>query len=658
MTVRALVVDNNPVLLRAISAILQQEGCVVQSASNGLEALEILKGFIPDIVFTDLIMPQVSGEQLCRIIRNTRELAGTYLVVVSAIVMEDLESIQAENFCDLLIAKGTLGEMRAGLRKALKGCRASSGEGGGDQPLATHIPDGARQSEVARELISERKHLKRVLDNLAEGIVEISPKGVITSLNGAALRILGKREEQLVGSLLKELNWGQHQVRIERWLANHLGKSQGDLLRIMETEPLILGDRVVTALLVPVKDERSPFGLCILRDISRQYFAEAHERQLNEAVRLISKMEAMSSMAGGIAHDFNNLLTVICGNLDMLCHMQGETLSANGGAVVEQARKAAYMAVDLTRTISSSSPFGIISRQQVVLNDLVDEAVKEFGRNHRLSIEVEYGRQRSLVSVSPEQIATVLTNLLHNAEEAGGNEPVKIGVADVDFAAPQLLSGQYVPAGEYVCLAISDAGRGISRENLLKIFDPYYSTKTRGASKGTGLGLTVVYATIRNHGGYVVVESGENQGTTVSCYLPRYLAIHDMGDNGHDPLSRCQVLLVEEDEQMREVGRIMLTYIGCRSEIVSDLPAAVCFLEQEESPWLVLIDPEQLDGTDHLELTGRLMNTRRCQGVIATGSALLGMTMSNHMRYGYANILLKPYSLDSMRHVLTRTIAR
>lgn len=92
MKIKALVVDNNPVLLRAVSAILGQEGCIVKTAETGLEALEIVDEFCPGIVFTDLIMPMVSGEQLCRILRNTKKHEGVFIVVLSAIFIEDRES--------------------------------------------------------------------------------------------------------------------------------------------------------------------------------------------------------------------------------------------------------------------------------------------------------------------------------------------------------------------------------------------------------------------------------------------------------------------------------------------------------------------------------------------------------------------------------------
>ena len=125
-----------------------------------------------------------------------------------------------------------------------------------------------------------------------------------------------------------------------------------------------------------------------------------------------------------------------------------------------------------------------------------------------------------IVYADPEELSQAIVNVLQNAVEASSGQRIEITIAENEFSIPQLMSGQYVPAGKYVRIDICDSGRGIRPEQLFRIFDPYYSTKERGALKGMGLGLTVVYAILRNHGGYVVVSSKPNQGTTVSLYLP------------------------------------------------------------------------------------------------------------------------------------------
>ncbi|SHO45933.1 response regulator [Desulfopila aestuarii] len=662
MAVKALVVDNNPVLVRAISAFLEQEGCEVRTAPNGLEALNLLKIYTPDILFTDLVMPLIGGEQLCKIIRSSPALQRIFLVVVSGIVLEDFENIFAEKYYDLCIAKGSLKELRAHVQDALvRLAERQIDSEGQPQKGITRIPDGLKVSSVAVELLSDKRHLRRILENLEEGIVELDSSGVVISLNAAALRILEVQEERLIGSSFHELDWGDHQKEIREWLGSQLPDAVGLPMDIHEDRPIRIGDRAVTASFVPVREPGASFGLCILRDITRQYLAEEHERELNEAIKLVTKMEAMTCMAGGIAHDFNNLLTVICGNLDMLTHIEKKVMDGDRKSLLEHARSAAYMAVDLTRKISNSSPFGIVSRQRLVLDEIIENTVRRFEREKGGSVELEFDTNRSIVNINPDQISAALANILQNGLEADGQNPLKVTLKNVDYAAPVILSGQYVPAGRYVCIAVHDSGCGIAAENLLKIFDPYFSSKVRGSSKGMGLGLTVVYATLRNHGGYVVVDSELLKGTTVSCYLPRYEKDERHGQNWADKNRNVGVMLIENDPQMQEVGRIMLVHLGYPVTIANNLQEGVEKLAEatdskESVVRIVLIDPSQQRNDDHHVICKELKGSRSDLKIIVTSSGVLDAAMSDFASFGYSNALPKPYSMDSLRHILASVL--
>lgn len=659
MKTKALVVDNNPVLLRAVSSILEKEGCEVERAVNGLEALDLLKTYTPDIVFTDLVMPFISGEQLCKIIRENPDLKDVFLVVVSGIVLEDIENLLADQYFDFCIAKGNLSELRGHIREALNRKLERKGSEARDpENVLPKIPVGLLPSTIATELLSEKRHLSRVLENLDEGIVELNMSGIVVSLNRAAQEILGLREESIIGCGFADYPWGESQEKVREWLTVQLPDPAGEQLEIQEDFPVLLNDRVITASFIPVRHEGGVFGLCILRDITRQYRAEEHERELNNAIKLVTKMEAMSYMAGGIAHDFNNLLTVICGNLDMLNHGAAPGMTADQVHLLQHARSAAFMAVDLTRKISNSSPFGIVSRQQYVLEDLVEETVHHFNTLHSAEVFNEYIGERSRVNVNPEQIATALTNILQNAVEAGDQVSIKVTTRAAELVTPYIHSGQYLPAGSYACIAVRDNGQGIARENLLKIFDPYFSTKARGTSKGMGLGLTVVYATMRNHGGYVVVESTPGAGTIVSCYLPRYGQA--AGDTERDRIergSRSRVLLIENDSQMQDVCRIMLEYLGNEVTIADGLQDALARLKEREATGVeqiqvVMIDPSQELSPDHARICSSMTEIAREVKIIVTGGSVRNPVMKDYRRFGYAGALPKPFTLDSLKHVL------
>lgn len=658
---KVLVVDNNPVLLKAVASILEQEGCEVRTATNGLHALEVLEGFTPDAVFTDLIMPLVGGEQLCRIIRNTPKLAQVFLVILSAIILEENEQILREIDCDLCIAKGSFKEMREHIRQALQTFTGRKQALGGKtgQP-EKRIPAGLKPSPVTLELLTEKRHIAEIVDNLSEGIFELSQKGKIVSINKAAVAIFGIRKEAAIGTPFIDLPWGEWQADIEGWLETQLLLGGMGRLEIQETAPLAINDRILIATFIPIREETAVFAVCIFRDITRQYRAEEHKRELDEAVRLIKQMDAMSCMAGGFAHDFNNLLTVICGNLDILSHADEDSSKAmDNRKILEYARRAAVVAVDLVKKISCFSTFGIISREDVPIGEVVKKAVDDYFKKNGGAYDLVLTGGESYVHVDPIQIQAAIGNVLQNAAEASDDREIQILVTDEEFAAPTIISGQYVPAGRYSRVDVRDSGKGIARENILKIFDPYYSTKQRGTLKGMGLGLTIVYATLRNHGGYVVVASEPGAGTMVSFFLPVFRADGIIGGiRDLDRARNCHVLLVEEDEQLREIGRIMLGYLGYAVTTVAAAGEAVAVVRegragQRERVAIAILDMSGINAEDDMAICRSLHEADPEVKIVASSASILDPVMEDCHKYGCANILPKPYTMDSLNHILT-----
>lgn len=657
MKIKTLTVDNNPVLLKAISTILEQEGCEVQQAATGLEALEALHSFDPEIVFTDLIMPEVSGEQLCRLLRRSKKYKHIFIVVLSAIVLEDRERIQKEVDCDLCIAKGNLKEIRTQLRGALQTFSEHKESSRKERKVTARIPQGLKPSEVAGELLKEKLHLSTILGNLDEGILELNQDGKIISANQAALTVLDKKEEQLTGAYLPEAaNWGEFTSEIAIWTKEQLIAKKIGNLEIYENKPLTIGTKVITGSFLPVFDGGNYFGLCILRDISRQYYAEKHNKELDNAIRLVKKMDAMSIMAGGVAHDFNNLLTVICGNLDIISFLGTDQDPKENLRLIEQARNAALVAVDLTRQISCFSNFGIVSRETVLLDELVSNAVKEFFQDRPTDFQLQLSEKQLSVSIDPEEIVMAIHSVLQNAMEAEPNDEITISVHNNTFEKPQLITGQYVPAGSYARIDIEDNGRGIDKEELFKIFDPYFSSKQRGAMKGMGLGLTVVYATLRNHGGYVVVQSEEGKGAQVSLFLPLQFESTVLRKEEQFAPANYDIVLMEPDIQMREIGKIMLEHLGFNVHLSEHMEAVLelagSLREENTTSPLVILDVSDSTGESAIDTCKALLEQDPAIKVVAMSGTILDPVMEDCQQYGFTNALSKPYTMDSLRHII------
>ena len=665
MEIKTLVVDNNPVLLRAISAILSQEGCTVQTADTGLAALEIVDDFAPDIIFTDLIMPMVSGEQLCRILRNTKKHERVFIVVLSAIVLEDRERILREIPYDICIAKGSLQEIRRHIQDALQAYAAQKNKIFGTTRLAARIPDGLQPSHMTSELLVEKHHLTEVLGNLEEGILELNFQGKVIAANKSALKILSCREENIIGMpLCNVIDWGPFKEAVHEWTTQELIARGMEKYDILEKTPLAIDNLIITASFIPISEGRSIFGLCILRDISRQFKAEKYQKELDNALKLVKKMDAMSCMAGGFAHDFNNLLTVICGNLDIVTRHDERQSALVRNKMLLQAKQAALVAVDLTRQISCFSNFGIVSREVVQVESLVKDAVADFFKGRSDLCRIQITTPHALVHGDPQELSQAIVKVLQNAVEASAGQELDVIVGENDFAIPQLMAGQYVPAGKYVRIDICDEGRGISPEQLFRIFDPYYSTKERGAHKGMGLGLTVVYAILRNHGGYVVVNSKVDKLTIVSFYLPALAA--DQAEPAIRGVPQFMVdrtvLIIEPDEQMADIGRIMLEYLGFSVITVVDRAGAIHELQRFSDNSLlplplVIIAHSDKNEESAIETCRILHEMTAGLKVIAMSGMILDPVMQNCREYGFINTLPMPFTMDSLKHITNTVLA-
>lgn len=652
MAIKALVVDNNPVHLRAVSEILSQEKCNVITASNGLEALEKIQENIPDILFTDLIMPMVDGEKLCRIVRGVDEYKDIFVVLLSAIIVEDRDRILSDLDYDLCIAKGTIQEMRSHLREALQQYE-TKGEISKNILGVEQEYNENRPASVTKELLLEKDHLLLMLENLSEGVIELSSNGRVVSINDAAVKMWDCRREDVIGKKFRELSFGNQSAEIKVWSTKEIENQGGKKLEILEDNPLIIKDRVYTATLLPIRHRKGFFALCIFRDISRQYYAEKKKKEMDNAVKLIKKMEAMSFMAGGVAHDFNNLLTVICGNLDMISIDDSAESQTSNIEFLKNAKLSAYSAVELVRKISNFSPFGIIRRKNVIFADLAEKLVKDFFSQpyYDTGYDLKIGCRDCYVNIDASQIETALRNILQNSIEAKSRKPIEISLIQENIDKQTIKSGQYISPGNYLKLMVKDWGVGIGRKNQHEIFDPYYSTKERSSLKGIGLGLTIVYSTLRNHAGYVVVESEKDRWTAVSLYLPLVRKI-----SGTKKADRTGILVVESDEDLQIISKIMLQHLDYKPVIVPNKAMATEILREDKK-----LENEIEIALVNLSADGKLGGVDLCQQlheidpeikVVVCSGRTFDPVIKNYKDFGFTATLDKPFTIDDLRKVL------
>ena len=572
---KILVVDNHPVMLKFMADLLKKERHHVVTAENGLAAIDILNTFTPDVVFIDLIMPHISGDKLCEVIRRMPKLEDAYIIILSAVAAEG--EINASAFgANACIAKGPFNKMRQHIPLALEKS---------DQKPSAFLPGEIMGREdvfprrITIELLSIKRHFEVILNSMAEGILEITPEGRIVYANPAAISLINLPENKLLGSNFTDVLQEADRLRIK----DHL-RAMGIQPQIMTKEvSLITNSKQISISLLPVVEEEHKSIIIVLNDLSERKRMEAQILQAQ-------KMEAIGTLAGGIAHDFNNLLMVIQGNASLMLldvdpsHPHYEMLSS----IVKQVQSGSR----LTSQLLGYARKGKYDVRPFQLNQLVEETSTTFGRTRKeITIHRELADDLFPIEGDIGQIEQILMNLLVNAADAmpaGGD----IFLRTINIPHGDMKGKLYNPKpGDYVLLTVTDTGIGMDPKTVQHIFEPFFTTKELG--RGTGLGLASVYGIVKGHGGYVDVESEKGRGTTFKIYLPAskeevYNTI-ELPDNISKGTGT--ILLVDDEEAVLEVGEKLLKVMGYHVLTAREGREAIdVYKKHRETVDLVLLD--------------------------------------------------------------------
>ncbi|MEW6499987.1 MAG: response regulator [Thermodesulfobacteriota bacterium] len=259
---KALVVDNQPVILKLMQDFLTHEGYTVETAVDSLRALEVLERFTPEVMFVDLIMPHISGDKLCRVVRSMPAFRDVYIVVLSGVAAE--EEVDFVGFgADACIAKGPFTKVKEHILHVL--ARRESGRYGEAARAILGLGDIYKR-EITKELLTSKRHFEIVLRNIEEGIIEFTAAGRIIFANHAAVVLTGIPEERLLASEFTELFKGPYKRAI-RFVLKKLGEQPQE---IGEDTPVILGERRLLLNFLPIEDEQGRTTIVILRDITRR----------------------------------------------------------------------------------------------------------------------------------------------------------------------------------------------------------------------------------------------------------------------------------------------------------------------------------------------------------------------------------------------------
>jgi PAS domain S-box-containing protein len=309
-----------------------------------------------------------------------------------------------------------------------------------------------------------------------------------------------------------------------------------------------------------------PLVLALLRDVTRRKIAEDALRQSQEQLLHSQKMEAIGRLAGGIAHDFNNLLTAITGYGDLLLQQIGDDRQLREDA--EEILRAADRAAALTGQLLAFSRRRVLLPKVLNINTLVAKVERLLRRliGEDIDLVTTLDAEPPFVLLDPAEIEQLVMNLAVNARDAmpqGGQ--LTIATENVEIPPERDPEHPGIAPGCYVTLVVTDSGVGIPRETLSKIFEPFFTTKD--ASKGTGLGLAMVYGIVHQSRGEVRVESEPGRGARFTVYLPRAAeepVVSQVQDPVEDLRGTETILLVEDSDTVRRLVKRSLEQHGYR----------------------------------------------------------------------------------------------
>ena len=428
--------------------------------------------------------------------------------------------------------------------------------------------------------------------------------------------------------------------------------------------PVIEGDKVVFVCGVGNKEEAyadnevhllSTFVNAAWQIIKRRE-AEAAVKSAEEQLHQAEKLKAVGQLTGGIAHDFNNLLQVIETNLDLARELVRNT-SPDAAEMIEAALNSERRGAELTQKLLAFSRKQTLRPHRVSLNDWLPGEVRLLSRTLGEDIEIrtEPTTDEVLVDVDEGTLTNALLNIAINARAAmpfGGT--LTLSTSRHHFAEGIPIENDSLPSGDYVELAVSDTGIGMSDETLQRAFEPFFTTKDVG--EGSGLGLSMVYGFARQSGGTVTIESELDKATTVRILLPAATEeATEAGSNRHEGSAAnhtTKVLLVEDDTEVRKSTVLLLKSVGC--EVIETDKAAPVYdiLNKNDGINLLITDVVLPGGVNGVEVARQAVALRPDLKVILVSGypdailAKSGLSEANYL------LLPKPFSRTALSEAI------
>ncbi|MFC1816992.1 ATP-binding protein, partial [Thermodesulfobacteriota bacterium] len=402
--------------------------------------------------------------------------------------------------------------------------------------------------------------------------------------------------------------------------------------------------------------------LCIGNDISELKRSEQERRNLETRLQRAQKMEAIGTLAGGVAHDLNNILSGIVSYPELLLtNLSPDSPMRKPMLTIQRSgEKAAAIVQDLL-TLARR---GVTTTKVVNLNSIISDYLTspEFDnvKASHPNVEIITILNPNLLNIigSSVHMSKVIMNLVSNAAEAINNSG-EIIIATKNHYVDEVINGyEVVLQGDYVVVSVSDNGIGISKKDIERIFEPFYSKKIMGKS-GTGLGTAVIWGTVKDHNGYIDVQSIERKGTTFTLFFPvtRNELINKKPSSSIDEFMGKgeSILVVDDVKEQREIASKMLTKLGYTVSTVSSGEEAVEYMRNHSADLLVL-DMIMAPGMDGLETYKKMIELHPGQQAIIVSGFSESYRVREVQQLGAGVYVKKPYLLEEIGQAVRKEL--
>ena len=523
--------------------------------------------------------------------------------------------------------------------------------------------DVTRQA-LAQEVLKESEEKYRTLiDNIQDGVLLIENKRFLF-VNEAMARMIGYTVGEMIGmGHLDIIAPEDREMVADRYRRRQAGESvkRNYEFRLLHKD----GDtRLYANMLAGVINyQNRVVTIATIKDMTASKKAEIERRKMAEKLERSKKMEAIGTLAGGVAHDLNNILSGIVSYPELLLMDLPDDSPLKKPILTIQ--KSGERAAAIVQDLLTLARRGVAAMEAIDLNQIVTdylgspEFAKLYSFHPRVTIHHSLSDNLQTISGSSVHLSKTIMNLVSNAAEAMPNGGSIFISTENRYVDASIDGSDDVAEGQYVILKVLDTGVGISPKDIEQIFEPFYTKKVMGRS-GTGLGMAVVWGTVKDHKGHIDVKSVEGQGTTFTLFFPasqeqcssqiEAVAMDSIMGSGET------ILVVDDVPEQREIASAMLGRLGYSVVTVPSGESAVDYLK-DHAVDLMLLDMIMAPGIDGLETYRQIAAFKpRQKAVIASGYSETERVKALQ-KLGVKAYLKKPYTLEKIGMVVRQTLS-